>query len=59
MLNPNWDYSWYDSTKLEGFEDEIREYLSKSEFYTPDLIDRIIEVFKLQKQSIDELSKKV
>ena len=58
-LDPDWDYSWYDPSRLEGFEDEIREYLSKSSFYTPELIDRIVYFYKFQKESLDKLSKKV
>ena len=57
-LNPEWDYSWYDPSKLEGFEDEIREILSKSSFYTPELIEKIIGVYKFQKKSLDEIKKK-
>ena len=57
-LDPNWDLSWYDPSKLEGFEDEIREYLSKSSFYTPKLIDNIIEVYRNQKEAIDSLANK-
>lgn len=52
-LDPNWDYSWYDPDKLIGFEDEIREYLSKSEFYTDTLINHIIDVYKVQKRYLD------
>ena len=57
-LNPDWDYSWYDPHSLDGFEDEIRELLSKSDFYNPQLIDNIIDVFQHQKASLDENSKK-
>ena len=52
-LDPNWDYSWYDPDKLIGFEDEIREYLSKSDFYTDTLINNIIDVYKVQKRYLD------
>ena len=54
-LDPNWDYSWYNSDNLIGFEDEIREFLSKSDFYTPELIDNIVEVYKHQKSFLDEM----
>ena len=57
-LDPEWDYSWYDPDKLIGFEDEIRDILSKSDFYTPELIERIIEVYHQQKSSLDELAGK-
>ena len=57
-LDPEWDYSWYDPSKLEGFEDEIREYLSKSDFYTKELIDNIIDVYLFQKASLDEIYEK-
>ena len=57
-LDPQWDYSWYDKDKLIGFEDEIREVLSKSEFYTPDLIDLIIDVYQKQKSSLNEMASK-
>lgn len=53
-IDPDWDYSWYDPKKLEGYEDEIREILSKSEFYTPSLIDNIIKAYRLQKASLDK-----
>lgn len=55
-LNPEWDYSWYNPSSTDGFEDEIRNVLSKSDFYTPRLIDNIIDVYKHQKQSLDELA---
>jgi len=58
FLESSWDYSWYDSTKLEGFEKEIRDILSKSNFYTPELIDRIIDVYKHQLEALNEISKK-
>ena len=55
-LDPTWDYSWYNKDNLTGFEEEIRDILSKSDFYTPELIERVIEVFHQQKASLDELS---
>ena len=57
VLESSWDYSWYDSTKLEGFEEEIRNILSKSNFFTPELIDKIIDVYQHQKDALDEISK--
>lgn len=57
-LDPKWDYSWYDKDKLIGFEDDIKEVLSKSKFYTPEIIKKVIEVYHNQKASLDELSKK-
>lgn len=57
-LRPNWDYSWYDPKSLDGFEDEIREMLSKSDFYNQSLIDNIIDVYQHQKASLDSLAKK-
>ena len=56
-LNPNWDYSWYDSSKLIGFEEDIRDILSKSSFYTPDIIEKIIEVYHEQKNTLDKIAK--
>lgn len=56
MLEPEWDYSWYDSSKLDGFEDELKEVLSKSEFYTPVLIENIINVYHHQKRHLDEMA---
>lgn len=55
-LNPDWDYSWYDGERLNGFEEDIREMLSKSDFYTPELIDNIIGVYLYQKATLDELA---
>ena len=55
-LEKDWDYSWYNPDSLIGFEDEIREYLSKSDFYTPDLIDNIIEVYNEQKKYLNEIA---
>ena len=57
-IDPSWDFSWYDPTRLVGFEDEIRETLSKSEFYDETLINNIIEVYKRQKASLDEAKEK-
>lgn len=54
-LDPDWDYSWYDPTKLEGFEDEMREYLSKTNFYTPEIINCAIDVYHQQKKTLDEM----
>ncbi len=58
-LNPDWDYSWYDPKRLDGFENEIIEILTKSEFYTPELLDRIINVFRYQKEALDKIAKKI
>lgn len=58
FLESSWDYSWYDSSKLEGFESEIREILSKSSFYTPDLLEKIIDVYQHQKEALDEIKTK-
>ena len=58
-LDPNWDYSWYHPNKLVGVEDEIREYLSKTEFYTPDLISCVIDIYHQQKKSLDDMKKSV
>lgn len=55
MLEPDWDYSWFDSSKLDGFEEEIRETLSKSNFYTTELIENIIYVYNYQKKSIEKM----
>ena len=55
-LDPNWDYSWYDKNKLIGFEDEIRDTLSKSDFYNEQLIDNIVDVYHHQKETLDELA---
>ena len=57
-LDPNWDYSWYSPESLDGFEDEIREYLSKGDFYTEALMENIIDVYHHQKDSLDALAKK-
>ena len=57
-LDPEWDYSWYDKDRLIGFEDEIRNILSKSSFYTPDIIDFIIEIYHQQKVALDEIASK-
>ena len=54
-LDPKWDYSWYNPDKLIGFEDEIIEYLSKSEFYTPDIINCVIDIYHQQKKTLDEM----
>ncbi len=53
-LDPDWDYSWYDPKRLEGFEDEIRSVLSQSDFYNKELIENIVAVYKVQKEEIDE-----
>ncbi len=53
-LNPDWDYSWYNPDSLIGVEDDIKEFLSKTNFYTPELVDRVIEVYHHQKESLDE-----
>ena len=57
-IDPSWDYSWYDPDKLIGFEDEIREVLSKSDFYTPELLDRIVGFYQQQKRCLDEVALK-
>ena len=53
-LDPDWDYSWYDPKRLDGFENEIRDVLSKSDFYNEKLIENIVGVYKVQKEEIDE-----
>ena len=58
MLEEKWDYSWYDPQKIEGFEDEIKEYLSKSDFYSEELIDVILAVYRRQKKSLDNMAEK-
>lgn len=57
-LDPEWDYSFYDPKKLEGFEDEIVKTLSLSKFYTPELIDKILEIYRYQKDNLDKIAKK-
>ncbi len=37
-----------------GFEDEIREILSKSDFYTPDILDFIIRIYEQQKIAFEK-----
>ena len=56
--DPEWDLSWYNPNSLDGFEKEIREYLSLSSFYDQILIDAIINVFEHQKASLDEAALK-
>ena len=55
-LDKNWDYSWFDPKTLDGFEDEIREILSKSDFYTPILIENIIQTYISQKEALIHLA---
>ena len=55
-LDPEWDYSWYDKDRLIGFEDEIRKVLSKSDFYKPDIIDFVVELYRQQKSALDEMA---
>lgn len=52
-LEPDWDYSWYDPDKLIGFEEEIKEILSKSDFYTEEMLEKIIAVYHQQKNYLD------
>ena len=54
-LDPEWDYSWYDPDKLIGFEDEIVNVLSKSDFYTDELIHKILDIYHIQKSSLDKM----
>ena len=56
FLDPSWDYSWYNPDSLIGFEEDIKEILSKSDFYNPELINNIIDVYQHQKQSLDEMA---
>ena len=56
-LEPDWDYSWYNPDSLIGFEDEIKGLLSKSDFYTPNLIEAIIGVYHQQKMTLDKMAK--
>ena len=55
-LDPNWDYSWYDKNRLVGFENEIRRTLSLSKFFTESLLNNIIDVFRHQKEILDDLA---
>ena len=57
-LDSDWDYSWYNPDSLIGYEKEIRETLSKSDFYNEKLIDNIISVYQRQKSFLDEMKKK-
>ena len=57
-LDPSWDYSWYDPKCLDGFEDEIRDYLAKAEFYTDKLIETIILVYQQQKETLHKVINK-
>ena len=56
-IDPSWDYSWFDPSRLDGFEEEIKETLSKSKFYTPELIASIIAVYSRQKATLEEYAK--
>ncbi len=58
QIDKDWDYSWYDPTRLIDAEEVIRFYLSKSEFYTPEIIDNVIKIFNIQKSSLDEMANK-
>ena len=57
-LDPDWDYSWYKPELLDGFENEIKEYLSKSDFYSEELINNIIDVYQHQKDSLNAMAGK-
>jgi len=56
-LEPDCDYSWYDPKRLEGFEKDIKNILSKSSFYTPEMIEKIIAVYHQQKDYLDSVAK--
>ena len=58
-IDPKWDFSFYDPKKLEGFEDEIVQTLSKSKFYTPDLIEKILDIYHYQKENLDQIAGKL
>ena len=57
-LDPDWDYSWFDPKSLEGFEEDIKGTLSKSDFYTEELINNIISVYRHQKDDLIKLANK-
>ena len=56
-LDPEWDYSWYNPDKLIGYEEEIRRVLSLSNFYTPEIVGCIIQVYQHQKEMLEETAK--
>ena len=56
-LDPDWDYSWYDPHCLDGAEEEIEEYLSKSAFYTPEIIRCALDIYHQQKKTLDKMKK--
>ena len=56
-LDPSWDYSWYNPSRLIGVEDIVRDYLSKTEFYTPELVECALNIFSQQKKALDEMKK--
>ena len=58
-LDPDWDYSWYNKDNLIGYEDEMVEYLSKCEIYTPQIISATLDIYHHQKAVLDEFSNKV
>lgn len=57
-LNPEWDYSWYESRMLDGVEEEIEDYLSKSTFYTPEIISCALTIYHQQKKALEEAKEK-
>lgn len=56
-LDPDWDYSWYDPHSLDGAEEIIEEYLDKSAFYTPDIKECALEIYRRQKKALDMMKK--
>ena len=55
-FDPEWDYSWYKKERLIGFEQEIQEILSKSDYYSETLIENIITIYQQQKSALDQTS---
>ena len=58
LMKPDWDYSWYDPKRLDGFEDEIEGMISVCEDIPKDYIEMLKVAFRYQREYLNKAAGK-
>ena len=54
LMRPEWDYSWYDPKRLEGFEDDIERMISVCEDIPREYIEMLKVTFRHQRDYLNK-----
>ena len=52
-LGPSWDCSWYEPSRLDGFEGELVGELARYDFFPRDFAEIVTHAFEIQRAHVN------